>query len=102
MSMLHQIWGAPATWNTHTHNVIQLTGKEIKIVATRAVVYYQEPVPRNSSPVHSELRNRVTQAPGPTPDPWVNLGEAQIREIVLIENEQFHDLFWDIYSFLSV
>ena len=51
---------------------------------------------------HSESRNRVTQAPGPTPDSWVNLGEAQIREIVLIENEQFHDLFWDIYSFLSV
>ena len=25
--------------------------KEIKIVATRAVLYYQEPVPRNSSPV---------------------------------------------------
>ena len=39
------------TEHTHTHNVIQLAGKEIKIVATRAVVYYQEPVPRNSSPV---------------------------------------------------
>ena len=51
---------------------------------------------------HSESRNGVTPAPGPTPDPWVNLGEAQIGEIVLIENEQFHDLFWDIYSFLSV
>ena len=51
MPMLRRILGAPATWNTHTHNVIQLAGKEIKIVATRAVVYYQEPVPRNSSPV---------------------------------------------------
>ena len=56
----------------------------------------------NRCAAHSESRNRVTQAPGPTPDPWVNPGEAQIREIVLIEKEQFHDLFWDIYSFLSV
>ena len=53
-------------------------------------------------PPHSESKNRVTPAPRPTPDPWANLGEAQIREIVLIENDQFHDLFWDIYSFLSV
>ena len=39
--------------HTHTPGTMGSSwpGKEIKIVATRAVLYYQEPVPRNSSPV---------------------------------------------------